>query len=70
MMMNTFRPIKIVSIMEENNMIYPKVQFKVLDIEENIDQLVWYAKKENSSNSPLDFFGFLLACGCLCCKGF
>ncbi len=41
-------------------MIYPKVQFKVLAIEENLEQLVWYAKKENSSNSPLDFFVFLL----------
>lgn len=38
----------------------PQVVFKKLTIEENLDNLVWYAKPENSKNSPLNFYQFTL----------
>lgn len=38
----------------------PKVKFKKLDIEENLDNLVWYSRIENSKNAPLDFYKFML----------
>ncbi len=38
----------------------PRVEFKNLEVEENIESLVWYAKKENSINSPLNFYKFTL----------
>lgn len=41
-------------------MALPRVQFKKLSVEENLDSLVYYAKPENSKNSPLDFYQFTL----------
>lgn len=41
-------------------MALPKVIFQKLDIEENLDSLVYYAKIENSANSPLNFYKFTL----------
>ncbi len=38
----------------------PKVVFEKLDIDENLDNLVWYARPENSANSPLNFYEFTL----------
>ncbi len=38
----------------------PKVTFQKLDIEENLDSLVWYANPMNSKNSPLNFYEFTL----------
>lgn len=37
-------------------MAYPKVSFTKIDIEENLNCLTWYCKKENSKDSPLDFY--------------
>lgn len=36
----------------------PRVKFTKLDIEENLDSLVYYLNPLNSVNSPLDFYGF------------
>ncbi len=41
-------------------MAFPKLKFITLDINENLDNLVWYLNKENSKNSPLDFYKFSL----------
>lgn len=38
----------------------PKVKFVKLDIEDNLDSLVWYSKPENSKNSPLNFYKLIL----------
>ena len=38
----------------------PKVNFQNVDIDENLESLVWYAKPENSINSPLNFYNFML----------
>ncbi len=39
---------------------FPKVEFKPLNIDENLDDLVWYVKPENSQNSPLNFYKFMM----------
>lgn len=36
----------------------PKVKFVNLDIEENLDNLVYYLNPKNSENGPLDFYKF------------
>ena len=41
-------------------MFLPKVKFKKLDIEENLNCLVWYSKPENSKNSPLNFYQYTI----------
>lgn len=41
-------------------MFLPKVKFVKLDIEDNLNSLVWYSKPENSKNSPLNFYKFVL----------
>ena len=41
-------------------MALPKVKFKLLDIDNNLDSLIWYSKPENSKNSPLDFYKLTL----------
>lgn len=41
-------------------MTLPKVKFEVFDISENLDNLVWYLNRENSKNSPLNFYEFTL----------
>lgn len=41
-------------------MFLPKVKFERLDIKDNLESLVWYAKPENSKNSPLNFYDFTL----------
>ena len=41
-------------------MAYPKVRFISMDIEENLDSLVYYLNPENSKNSPLDFYSFTM----------
>lgn len=38
----------------------PKVKFTKLDIEDNLDSLLYYLNPENSKNSPLDFYHFTL----------
>ncbi len=38
----------------------PKVTFETLGIKENLEELVYYAKIENSQNSPLNFYQFTL----------
>lgn len=38
----------------------PRVKFKKLDIEDNLDSLIYYLNPLNSKNSPLDFYGFTL----------
>lgn len=38
----------------------PKVRFEKMNIEENLDMLVYYSKRENSDNSPLDFYDFTI----------
>jgi len=37
-----------------------KVKFVKLDIDDNIEGLVWYSKPENSKNSPLNFYKLIL----------
>ena len=39
---------------------FPNVEFKSLNIEENLNNLIWYAKPENSKNSPLNFYKFTI----------
>lgn len=41
-------------------MMVPKIKFENFDIEENLEQLVWYLKPENSKNRPHDFYGLTL----------
>lgn len=38
----------------------PKVEFQQLNINENLESLVWYANPKNSINSPLNFYDFVL----------
>lgn len=38
----------------------PKVKFKKMNIEDNLDILVYYSKMENSEDVPLNFYNFTL----------
>lgn len=38
----------------------PKVEFQQLNIDENLENLVWYADPKNSINSPLNFYDFVV----------
>lgn len=38
----------------------PKVRFEKMSVEDNLDILVYYSKIENSKNTPLDFYGFII----------
>lgn len=38
----------------------PKVIFQPLNIYDNLESLVWYAMPENSINSPLNYYDFVL----------
>ncbi len=41
-------------------MMIPKVKFESFDVEENMNQLVWYLNSENSNNRPHDFYHLTL----------